>query len=53
MYVYKFGGATTRSVRGLESLVSIIAGTHESESKKLRRSHTRGLPGHVGVFLAL
>lgn len=54
MYVYKFGGATTRSVRGLESLVSIIADTHQSESKKLRRSSlTRGLPGLVVVVSAI
>ena len=53
MYVYKFGGATTRSIRGLESLVSIIADTHQSESKKLRRSHTRGLPGLVVVVSAI
>lgn len=53
MYVYKFGGATTRSVRGLESLVAIVGNTYQSESKKLRRSHARGLPGLVVVVSAI
>ena len=34
MLVYKFGGATTRSVRGLEQLAAIVARTFETESRR-------------------
>lgn len=34
MLVYKFGGATTRSVRGLEQLAGIVARTFETESRR-------------------
>jgi aspartate kinase len=55
MIVYKFGGATTRSVRGLENLVSIVRAAHEAELRKLRRAITnpKHLPGLVVVVSAI
>lgn len=41
MIVYKFGGATTRSVRGLQRLAQIVEQTYEATRK--RRSRGEGL----------
>ena len=55
MLVYKFGGATTRTVRGLERMVELIQKTHADELRKLRRKRSVGgsTPGLVVVVSAI
>ncbi len=51
MLVYKFGGATTRSVRGLENLVAICSQTYYAEQKRRRSSTNK--PGLVIAVSAI
>jgi aspartate kinase len=55
MLVYKFGGATTRTVRGLERMRDLIAKAHADELRKLKRKRTSGgaVPGVVVVISAI
>jgi aspartate kinase len=47
MIVYKFGGATTRSIRGLERMTEIVRRTYEEQS------HSRSRRGLVVVVSAI
>ncbi|MEI8134524.1 MAG: hypothetical protein WCH46_05515 [bacterium] len=55
MLVYKFGGATTRTVRGLERMRDHVATAHSEEIRKLRRKKTIGgiTPGVVVIISAI
>ena len=55
MLVYKFGGATTRTVRGLDRMCELIRIAHADELRKLKRKRTPGgvLPGVVVVISAI
>ena len=55
MLVYKFGGATTRSVRGLENLVAICSRTFGEElaAASRRRRTSKQLPGLAVVVSAI
>ncbi|MEO6939349.1 MAG: hypothetical protein ABI444_04310 [Candidatus Kapaibacterium sp.] len=51
MIVYKFGGATTRTARGLDTLVEIVRTAHVDELRRARRSSS--LTGLVLVISAI
>ncbi len=55
MLVYKFGGATTRTVRGLDRMCDLIQIAHADELRKLKRKRTAGglAPGVVVVISAI
>ena len=55
MLVYKFGGATTRTVRGLDRMCDLIQVAHTDELRKLKRKRTAGglAPGVVVVISAI
>ena len=55
MLVYKFGGATTRTVRGLERMSELIQKAHADELRKLKRKRTSGgmTPGVVIIVSAI
>ena len=55
MLVYKFGGATTRTVRGLERMRELIEKAHAEELRKLKRKRTSGgiTPGVVVIVSAI
>jgi aspartate kinase len=55
MLVYKFGGATTRTVRGLERMCELVAKAHTEELRKLKRKRTAGgvTPGVVIIVSAI
>jgi aspartate kinase len=55
MLVYKFGGATTRTVRGLERMRELIQKAHTDELRKLKRKRTSGgiTPGVVIIVSAI
>ena len=55
MLVYKFGGATTRTVRGLERMRELIGKAHVDELRKLKRKKSAGgiTPGVVVVVSAI
>ena len=55
MLVYKFGGATTRTVRGLDRMCELIRIAHADELRKLKRKRTSGgiAPGVVVVISAI
>jgi aspartate kinase len=55
MLVYKFGGATTRTVRGLERMRELVVRAHSEELRKLKRKRTAGgiIPGVVVVISAI
>ncbi len=55
MLVYKFGGATTRTVRGLDRMCELIRSAHVDELRKLKRKRTSGgvVPGVVVVISAI
>jgi hypothetical protein len=43
MLVYKFGGATTRTVRGLDRMADLIETAHADELRKLKRKRSSGV----------
>src|SRR5947209_6418538 len=55
MVVYKFGGATTRTARGIERMRDQVAKAHAEELRKLKRKRSPGgeLPGLVVVISAI
>ncbi len=54
MIVHKFGGATTRSARGLETLAELVCAAHLQETKRLsRRSNASESPGLIVVISAI
>ena len=55
MLVYKFGGATTRTVRGLERMRELIEKAHAGEHRKLKGKRTSGgiTPGVVIIVSAI
>jgi aspartate kinase len=55
MLVYKFGGATTRTVRGLEHMRELVGKAYSEEFRKLKRKRTAGgtTPGVVVVISAI
>ena len=55
MLVYKFGGATTRTARGLERMCDLIQTAHADELRKLKRKKSSGgiTPGVVVVISAI
>jgi len=55
MLVYKFGGATTRTIRGLDRMCELIRFAHTDELRKLKRKRTSGgvIPGVVVVISAI
>lgn len=55
MVVYKFGGATTRTVRGLDRMTGLILSAHADELRKLKRKRSSGgiAPGVVVVVSAI
>jgi aspartokinase len=55
MLVYKFGGATTRTVRGLDRMADLIETAHADELRKLKRKRSLGgiSPGVVVVVSAI
>lgn len=55
MLVYKFGGATTRTARGLQRMCDLIGKAHADELRKLKRKRTTGgvVPGVVVVISAI
>ncbi len=55
MLVYKFGGATTRTARGLERMCDLIKTAHADELRKLKRKKSSGgiTPGVVVVISAI
>ncbi|MDP4219450.1 MAG: hypothetical protein Q8916_12600 [Bacteroidota bacterium] len=55
MLVYKFGGATTRTARGLERMRDLIRSAHTEELRKLKRKRSPGgvTPGVVVVISAI
>jgi aspartate kinase len=55
MLVYKFGGATTRTARGLERMRELVAIAYAEELRKLKRKRSSGgiSPGIVVVISAI
>ncbi len=54
MIVYKFGGATTRTARGLEALVGLVQTAHQEQLKLLKRRTKQPIqPGLVVVISAI
>lgn len=55
MLVYKFGGATTRTVRGLDRMADLIETAHADELRKLKRKRSSGgiAPGVVVIVSAI
>lgn len=52
MIVYKFGGATTRSRRGLDALTELVAAVQRSEVTRRKRSRDRASSQH-GLVLVI
>lgn len=53
MIVYKFGGATTRTARGLETLIELVRSAHQQEIQEARRrKHLAGDQRH-GVIVVV
>jgi len=55
MIVYKFGGATTRTGRGLGAMRELVGKAHTEELRKLKRKRSPGglMPGLVVVISAI
>lgn len=51
MVVYKFGGATTKTARGLETLVGLVREAHLSEIESAHRRRKRGNTTHGVVVV--
>src|SRR6185369_16197220 len=55
MLVYKFGGATTRTARGLDRMRQLVRKAHTEELRRLKRKRNPGgdVPGLVIIISAI